>query len=239
MATSPYTVIYSFGDSLSDAGDAYLLTTSSVAPLFGLQPEPVSPPYYAESYAAAGGGTLTGDLFSNGPVWVQDLAATLGLATPGPGEVGQATSFGYTAIVAGAANGTDFAIGGSVTGPTGNNTGSGVALTDLSAQITNFTNEVSTPASTALYTVWSGSNDLLNLLSNSNFAAMSANGTAAADVTQSVNDEIAAIRSLVALGAQTILVPDVPDLGIIPLVTAQGVLRRVRRPAWRRASTRS
>ncbi len=222
MPTSPYTVIYSFGDSLSDAGDAYLLTTSTAGGAFGLSPEPVNPPYYAEGYAAAGGGTLTGDLFSNGPVWVQDLAATLGLATPGPGEVGQGTPFGYAQIVAGAANGTDFAIGGSVTGPTSFNTGAAVTLTDLSSQIVNFQNEVSHPASTALYTVWSGSNDLLNLFGASNFATLAANGMAAADVTASVNNEISAIQSLVAIGAQTILVPDVPDLGVIPLVTAEG-----------------
>ena len=222
MPTSPYTVIYSFGDSLSDAGDAYLLTTSAVAGPLGLSPEPVSPPYASETYAAPGGTTITSDVFSNGPVWVQDLATALGLALPGPGEVGETTPFGYVPVVTGAANGTDFAIGGSVTGPSGENTGSSVAVTDLSAQITNFKNEVSSPASTALYTVWSGSNDLLNLLTDSNFATLSANGQAAADVNQSVNNEISAIESLVTAGAQTILVPNVPDLGVIPEVTAMG-----------------
>jgi hypothetical protein len=68
---------------LSDAGDAYLLTSSVYGKALGLQPEPVSPPYYQETYD----GTAA-DVFSNGPVWVQDLATTLGLANPAPGQVG-------------------------------------------------------------------------------------------------------------------------------------------------------
>jgi phospholipase/lecithinase/hemolysin len=87
MSNSPPTVIFSFGDSLSDAGDAYLLTTSTLAPTVGLTPEPVSPPYYQETY-----GTITADVFGNGPVWVQDLATLYGIATPAPGEVGASAS---------------------------------------------------------------------------------------------------------------------------------------------------
>ncbi len=220
--TSPYSVIYAFGDSLSDAGDAYLLTNSAAASTLGLSPEPVSPPYYAASYPAPGGGTLSASLFSNGPVWVQDLAASLGIAVPGPGPVGLSTPLGYQTVAGGAAGGTDFAIGGSVTGASGENTGVQVAATDLAAQITNFQGAVPKPAATALYTVWSGSNDLLNLLDAPNFAALSANGTAAADVTASVNNEIKAVQSLVADGAQSVLVLNVPDLGMIPAVTAGG-----------------
>ena len=217
MATSPYSVIYSFGDSLSDAGDAYLLTSS---PLIGA-PEPVSPPYYAETYAAPGGGTLTADVFSNGPVWVQDLATALGLPTPGPGEVGESTALGYVPVVAGAAGGTDFAIGGSVTGLTGENTSAANGLTDLASQITNFQQEIPTPSPTALYTVWSGSNDLLNLLQDKTFATDS-QATIATDINQSVTNEVNAVTQLVAGGAATVLVVNVPDLGVIPEVTALG-----------------
>ena len=216
MATSPYTAIYSFGDSLSDAGDAYLLTSSTEGHALGLSPEPVSPPYYAETY-----GTLTADVFSNGPVWVQDLAASLGLPTPAPGEVGDNTEFGYVPIVAGAAGGTDFAIGGSVTGPSGENTGAQSTLTDLASQITNFSEEIPKPSPTALYTVWSGSNDLINLLTDKNFATFS-QATIASDINQSVTNELSAVKQLVADGAATVLVVDVPDLGVIPEVTALG-----------------
>jgi outer membrane lipase/esterase len=69
--------IYAFGDSLTDAGNVY----SAV----GI---PASPPYY------------NGE-FSNGPVWVQDLAAGLGLPALTPSLLG----------------GTDYAYGSGETAP--------------------------------------------------------------------------------------------------------------------------
>src|SRR5580658_5393666 len=69
--------IYAFGDSLSDVGNVY----SAV----GI---PASPPYYQGE-------------FSNGPVWVQDLAAGLGLPALQPSRLG----------------GTDYAYGSGETAP--------------------------------------------------------------------------------------------------------------------------
>ena len=258
--TSTPTVIYSFGDSLSDAGDAYLLSTSSYASELGLSKLPVSPPYYQEVY-----NTTTADVFSNGPVWVQDLAGTLSLSTPAPGELGATVSTlttvieaelqaqnvpsflipnltsnyissiatadnvnlttnpnAYLQLVAGAAGGTDFAIGGSVTGVTNFNTSNGIQLTDLSAQITNFQNEIPAPAANALYTVWSGSNDMINLGEASNIQALLTNGQALTDIAQSAQNEVNAISTLVAGGARNVLVLNVPDLGHVPSVTALG-----------------
>ncbi len=231
-----YSAIYSFGDSLSDAGDAYLLTSSAYGAALGTQPEPVSPPYAQETY-----GTTTADVFSNGPVWVQDLATTLGLPNVAPGQVGATgtqllaagvpsyvvaaldggNASNYVTLTPGASGGTDFAIGGSVTGPTGFNTSGAAALTDLQSQIANFQQEIATPVTGALYTVWSGSNDLLNLLGSSAFASQSA-ATSQAEVAQSAQNEVNAVISLVDLGAKTILVGDVPNLGLIPEVTAEG-----------------
>jgi phospholipase/lecithinase/hemolysin len=243
-ASTTYQAIYSFGDSLSDAGDAFLITNSSYASILGQSPEPVSPPYFRESY-----GTTTANVFSNGPLWVQDLAAAYGLPNPAPGSIGldantltalltpqvgavaaSATVQGlearlnavgvnpYLQLVSGATGGTDFAIGGSVTGVTGENSGAAVALSDLPAQIANFQAAVRNPLASALYTVWSGSNDLLNLLEDPNFAALDAAGTAAADVAQSVANEVAAVQTLIAGGAQNLLVLDVPDLGKTPAI---------------------
>ena len=245
-SVSPYPVIYSFGDSLSDAGDAYLLTTSSAAALLGQTAEPVSPPYYQETY-----GSTAADLFGNGPVWVQDLAASLGIAVPAPGELSGTASgittlltsqgvsadeassivaglqlatgtFSGTIDVAGTPGGTDFAIGGSVTGITGENAGAVAALTDLQAQVSYFKTAVATPVANALYTVWSGSNDLLNLVTDANFASLLASGAAAADVTQSVSNEVASVNSLIADGAKSLLVLNVPDLGKTPEALALG-----------------
>ena len=245
-STTTYQAIYSFGDSLSDAGDAWLLTNSVYAAAFGRTAEPVSPPYFQENY----GGTIA-NVFGNGPLWVQDLAAAYGLANPAPGSVGldantltalltpelgadaaEATVQGlkttlnavgadpYLQLVAGAPGGTDFAIGGSVTGVTGENTASTVALTDLPAQLANFEAAVPHPLASALYTVWSGSNDLLDLLEDPNFAALEAAGTVATDVAQSVANEVGALQTLIAGGAQNLLVLNVPDLGKIPAIAS-------------------
>src|SRR5262249_11534591 len=75
----PFTSLVVFGDSLSDVGNVFLATG-------GLTPP--SPPY------APG-------RFSNGPIWIDDLAAGLGLASPNP------------ALLPG---GTDFAFGGAESG---------------------------------------------------------------------------------------------------------------------------
>ena len=72
-----------FGDSLSDVGNVYLATNGI---------EPASP--YVDGQ------------FSNGPVWVQDLAARLGLPALTPSLAG----------------GSDYAFGGATTGsPSTNN----------------------------------------------------------------------------------------------------------------------
>ena len=57
---SAYTAMYSFGDSLSDVGNAYIASGILGSPV------PISPPYYAGR-------------FSNGQNWLDDLSARLGL----------------------------------------------------------------------------------------------------------------------------------------------------------------
>ncbi|GAN78177.1 Hint domain-containing protein [Acidisphaera rubrifaciens] len=263
MTINNYSTIYAFGDSLSDAGDVYLLTSSPLASPLGLSPEPVSPPYYQETY-----GTVKADIFSNGPNWVQNLSTDLGFGVLAPGTVGgtvsQLTTIaiagleaqgyppatatlvataaidslakqqgvsgpnGYLTLASGATGGTDFAIGGAVTGVTNENSSFAVPLTDLSAQLTNFKNAVPTPAANALSTVWIGSNDILDLLEDPNFGTYFPNGTtlgtvgstkAGIDMQQSVANEIGFIGSLVADGVTNLLVLDVPDLSQVPAIT--------------------
>ena len=260
-SNQPYSVIYAFGDSLSDAGDAYLLTSSTAAAALnrvsglGLSPEPVSPPYAQESYPAASGtGTVDADVFSNGPVWVQDLSTALGLGQLGPASLdisadtlialltsqaipgaqaetaaaaleallGNSGPGGSIPLVRGAANGTDFAIGGSVTGVTPVNSGPQVALTDLNAQIAYFDTAVPQPQPDALYTVWSGSNDLLNLVGSAGFATLTS-AQVITDVQDSVANEVGAIQALVSRGAQDVLVLTVPDLGLTPVLAGTGL----------------
>ncbi len=193
-------------------------------------------------------------MFSNGPIWVQLLAQSMGAAIPAPADVGgradtlqnalvgqglstaAATRFvtglenaqhtsgsnPYLRVVAGAPGGTDFAIGGSFTGITNENRGAAVPMTDLAAQLGNFKASVAGPVATALYTVWSGANDLLLLLQDPSLATLTAAGAVAADIGASVANEVAMVANLVAGGAASVLVLNVPDLGKLPALTQRG-----------------
>ena len=123
VAASPYTAIYSFGDSLSDVGNVYLAKG-------GL--EPASP--------------YVGGQFSNGPVWVQDLAGMLGLPALTPSLAG----------------GNDYAFGGATTGYRGTNN---KEVPNLAQQIATFSLDHAFKApSSALYTFSIGANDLFGIL---------------------------------------------------------------------------
>src|SRR6516165_6857452 len=71
----PISAIVVFGDSLSDVGNTYIAA--------GIPPAP----YYQGHY-------------SNGPIWIEQLASKLGIAAPTPSLLG----------------GTDYAFGGAETG---------------------------------------------------------------------------------------------------------------------------
>src|SRR5215470_1846504 len=108
-AALPFDSLISFGDSLSDTGSG-----------------PPTPPNY-------------GGRFSNGPVWQEQLASSLGLD---------------------AAHTRDYAIGGAMTGTTG----LGGVPTGLLTQVSSFTAAPVTLGTNTLYTVWAGGNDGINLL---------------------------------------------------------------------------
>ena len=167
-----FNAIYVFGDSLSDAGNAFI-ATGGAAP---------APPY------------VNGE-FSNGPVWVQDLAGKLGVATP-------------TASLAG---GTDYAVGGALSG----NANPG----DLTSQLAAFkaANPVVNP--NGLYTIWIGSNDLDAILASNPSQAAAAAGAAA--VVGNIDN---AINTLAQEGAKNLLIVTVPDLGKTPAAMATGPL---------------
>lgn len=108
-----------FGDSLSDVGN---IASSS----FGIYP----------------GKYYTNNRFSNGPVWVETLAASLNLP----------------ATTRSTAGGDNFAYGGAQTTGTGGI--EGVAIRDIDEQVTQYLNQrIVDPA--ALYIVFAGSNDFI------------------------------------------------------------------------------
>jgi phospholipase/lecithinase/hemolysin len=164
-----FSTIYSFGDSLSDAGNISLGS-------LGILP--------------VGDGIYSGGRFTNGNVWVQDLAQNLGLAAPKPSLAG----------------GTDYAYGGAETGPTAIHAAN---PSDLPSQVGQFVAAVPDPSPTALYTVWAGSNDVLDIANSTQTAAEQQ-----ATVQQAVNNEVGSIDGLIAHGAKDLVVMSVPDLGI-------------------------
>jgi len=126
-AAVPFDSLISFGDSLSDTGSG-----------------PPTPPNY-------------GGRFSNGPVWQEQLAGSLGI------PVSQTA---------------DYAIGGAMTGTTG----LGGAPTGLLTQVGGFVASPVTLGSNTLYTVWAGGNDGINLLLNPGLDPIAAINAAAANI---------------------------------------------------------
>jgi len=173
---APFSAMFSFGDSLSDTGNLYALTLHSL---------PAAP--YVDGH------------FTNGPVWVQDLAASLGLPNPGPSVLG----------------GTDFAYGGA---ETGSDSLHPQTPADLPSQLAQFKASHPVPVANAIYTLAVGSNDVID--------AIGAYGTnpagATADIAQAVANETSFVSGLAADGARNLVVLNVPDLGKIPSEAARG-----------------
>lgn len=146
-------------------------------------------------------GPISGNVFSNGPTWVQDLSIALSLGTLAPSLAG----------------GTDFAYGGAETGSTPQNaTEPEILAISLPAQLTEFQTDIPKPSATALYTLSIGANDILDILSTPSLTA----AQQTTDVNDAVANEISFVNQLVADGAKNLLVLNVPDLGKTPDVTS-------------------
>jgi len=144
-----------FGDSLSDIGNARIATS-------GIIPDKN---YY-------------NGRFSNGPNYVDQLAANLNIT------INASRSFG-----------SNYAFGGA-------------RSIEVNAQVSNYKENVESTANPeALYIVWSGGNDLIEILQN-------------ADTSNTIDTAIAhiedAIRKLSLIGATRILVPNQANLAYIP-----------------------
>ncbi|MFO0811407.1 MAG: SGNH/GDSL hydrolase family protein [Gemmataceae bacterium] len=112
----PITRLVSFGDSLTDTGNVFGATGSP------------GPPYYQGR-------------FSNGPLWVERLAARLGVTAPTPSLTG----------------GTNNAVGGAETGTGNSPQGSPNIRTQVSTWLAG-----QSPAASDLITVWGGGWDFVN-----------------------------------------------------------------------------
>ncbi|BAW81112.1 fatty acyltransferase-like protein [Candidatus Nitrosoglobus terrae] len=185
FAIPTYSGFYVFGDSLSDVGNLYALTKGTV---------PVSPPY-------------SKGRFSNGAVWVQDLAASLGLGQVTPSLKG----------------GQDFAYGDAQTGPTLAHPGNSILdkAIDLPAQLSAYQKAVPNPQPDALYALWIGSNDvdalITGLLDRSHSLSSSDIKT---DINQAVGNIGSVVDSLAKDDMKHLLALNVPDLSKDPRAIA-------------------
>jgi len=166
-----FDAMYVFGDSLSDVGNAYIASGGTT---------PASPPY-------------SNGRFSNGNLWVQDLA----------------TSYNLPAVQASLAGGNDYAVGGATTSSTG--------LGNLGWQLSQFSAAHPVANPNGLYMIWIGANDLNAILSSNPSPAQ-----ATAEALQVVANIDGAITTLAGDGAKNFLVVTVPDLGKTPDAIAAG-----------------
>jgi phospholipase/lecithinase/hemolysin len=138
---------------------------------------------------------------SNGPLWLEYLAPAIGITQV-----------------------TNLAFAGATTGRS--NVGSLIAGQDLGKlpgvldEIDLFANQLQANGLTqanpnALYVVWGGANDFLTLPQSIPDAIQS--------VLDSVNNVAKAVTNLAGLGAQTIVVPNLPNLGITPFAAARNL----------------
>lgn len=162
---------YFFGDSLSDTGNVFAYTGGGTP----------AAPYYAGR-------------FSNGPVWVEYLAAGIGHA-----DASKASLMG----------GNNYAWGGART--------AGGSIPSLLAQVGSFTSAAGSLDPNALYVVVAGGNDMRDARSG-NPANI---GAAAVTATDNLK---AALGLLAADGAKNVLVANLPDLGWTPEAMALGVV---------------
>ena len=163
-----FTQLVAFGDSLTDVGNLYHVTNNTF---------PVSPPYDQGR-------------FSDGPVWLEELASRMGLPAPLPSTEG----------------GTDFAFAGAET-----HSASGLSTKNtpnLDTQIGSYLGLHSTFTGNQLIVVWGGANDFLNARQTNPSIPVS---NLAAEITDIANHggKYFLVPNLPPLG----ITPDVRSLG--------------------------
>ncbi|MFQ5560141.1 MAG: SGNH/GDSL hydrolase family protein [Nitrospinota bacterium] len=172
--------VFVFGDSLSDTGNVSAVTGCAAQPVPNGGLIPVAP--------------YEGGRFSNGKVWVEVLADSLGKS-----------------VFPAASGGTDFAFGGARSGPSGGIPPAVPSLLDQFAMFSGVTGGIA--PNDALYVVWGGANDVrdavVTRLGGDEQEAQNILDTAVSNITNVVG-------GLAGIGGQNFLVPNVPDLGLTP-----------------------
>jgi len=174
-ADAQYSQVIIFGDDFSDQGNAFKA--------YGLPP---SPTYYKGRY-------------TDGPNWVDQFTAALGLTT--------------TNSLAG---GTNYAYGGAATGPLAKGMMSFQPPSIYTQIFTYLRSHTVDPK--ALYIVEGGIDDIGEALLNTESDPLDILLIPGTDVT-AANDISVDVSLLTNSGAKTVLVPNLPNLALTPLVT--------------------
>jgi outer membrane lipase/esterase len=188
--TIPIKDMYVLGDSLSDQGNLFL-ATSEIGPAFNVPPLPDANFYFDGR-------------FSNGEIYAGQLANMLGF-TIGPSLAG----------------GNNFAFGGArttynIVEPPLGPFPVGAFPWSLNLEVQAFLDRVAPKGAdpTTLYVVFSGSNDVGDILAR--------RLDPAATIATTVNGIRNAILAFRSVGGRHILVPNIPNLGVSPSVTRLG-----------------
>lgn len=203
--------LYVFGNSLSDNGNLLNLTTAAnkLDPTIPITPP--SPPYYQGR-------------FSNGPIWLDNLAPQLGLTTPlipattlavgGPitfTPSGPTINFNYGGATT--TNNVDFAFGGAETGIKSNDARLPIGLlTEVNSYTGDLTKAQQSADPNALYVVEAGSNDFIDQATAGNQF----------NTQEAIDNLQTAVTELYASGARNFFIPNLSDLGKTPLALSRG-----------------
>jgi phospholipase/lecithinase/hemolysin len=187
--------LFIFGDSLSDPGNNAIALAPNVTPV------PISGNSFIPTFPYASGH------YSNGAIWAQSFAATLGL--------------GADPLLLG---GTDYAFGGATTGPVSLNLLNPFPPT-LETQVAFYLSQFPTAPSNTLYVVAGGGNDArdaLNLIAGCLGNLVCIQSVITATATTYATNEVTMLAELEGSGASNIIVWNTPDVGKAPAVVAAG-----------------
>ena len=165
------TAVFGFGDSLMDTGNLFLAIGA-----------PPSPPY-------------AGGRFSNGPLWAENIAGSMGFGLV-PSLIPGGNNFAW----AGARSGTGVTSG--FIPNVGTQVGQYLALSGGVAD------------AGALYIIDGGGNDVQPIVALANPVAI------LTAISNTVNNMLNSIKALAAAGAKNFLIADVPNVGGTPKVQA-------------------
>jgi outer membrane lipase/esterase len=191
----PYSNLVIFGDSLADTGNNAAVFDTEIAPP-GTPPGTLRTPTPIPSNDFIATFPYAEKRYSNGPVWVEQFADSLGLSA-------QASLLG----------GTNFAFGGARTGPSG-----GSFPFSLTDQVSMFLGGTGGAApGDALYVVAGGGNNARDAVE---LAADGGDPTAI--IAAFVNDIATILTQLSSAGAKNILLVNMPNIGLTPAIQAFG-----------------